>query len=66
MSFYVIPLLISKMEDQEGVFVCFVPDGIGVELRNRLHVLVQIHVVRQGDVGVVGRVKVCDAARWDT
>lgn len=46
--------------------VCgFVPDRIAIELKNRLHVLVQIHVICQGNVCVMGGVEVCDTAGGD-
>lgn len=59
------PTECGKPERCVCVCACFVPDRITVELENRLHVLIQKHVVRQGNVRVMGGVEVCDTAGGD-
>lgn len=43
-----------------------IPDRIMVELLDWTQVLIQIHIDGEGIVRVVGRTKVCDAARWNS
>lgn len=46
-------------------FAALLPNRVTVEVINRVHVLVQIDVGGEGDVGVVSRLKVSHAAGGD-
>lgn len=46
-------------------FAALLPNGVAVEVINRVHVLIQKDVSGEGHVGVVSRLKVCHAAGGD-